>query len=177
MVEDGRWRFGDDPYVAPLSERDPATRLRGRLAAPVTVWTTYDESGEAVGVTISSLVVLSGDHPAVLGVLQPLSEFWEAAQESGRFVVHVLPAGELRLAEAFAGRYPGASPFPPATARSDWGPVLPQPMTRAYCRPERVLDEDGPVLVRAAIDDLELQDDADPLVHFRGRYFSLAPPH
>ncbi len=176
MLDDGRRRFGDDPYVAPVSERDPATRLRGRLAAPVTIWTTYGSAGDPVGITISSLVVLAGDRPAVIGVLQPLSEFWEAAEESQRFVVHVLPAADVRLAETFAGRYPGASPFPPGTAASRWGPVLPHLTTRAYCTVDRVLDDDGPLVVRAKIDEVELGEDADPLVHFRGRYFGVAPP-
>lgn len=177
-MDDGRQRIGDDPFVAPVDQRDPAKRLRGRLAAPVTIWTTYDGSGVPVGVTISSVIVVDGDRPSVVAIVQPLSEFWEAVGESGRFVLHVVDSGAQRVADTFAGRYPGAdSSFPPDTIASEWGPVLGRFPTRAYCTLAGVLLEGQPLVVRGLIDRLAVDEDAErPLVHYRGRYFGLRRP-
>ena len=47
------------PFTVPPERRDPARRLRGRLVAPVTVWTAGRPPGGA-GLTVSS-VLAAGD--------------------------------------------------------------------------------------------------------------------
>lgn len=177
MTTDGGSRIGEDPFLTPRGDRDPATRLRGRLAAPVTIWTSYDPSGDPIGVTISSVIVVEGVEPCVFGALQPLSDFWEAASAAGRFVLHVAPAGAERLADGFAGRYPGPElPFPADTTRSDFGPVLTSLATRAYCSVRETIATGGALVVRAAIEGLDLDErEMSPLVHFRGRYLAFGP--
>ena len=50
-------RIGSQPpFAVPAERRDPARRLRGRLVAPVTVWTAGDPSRGA-GLTVSSILV------------------------------------------------------------------------------------------------------------------------
>src|SRR5579884_2047030 len=109
-LDDGFRRTGPDPFRTPADGGDRIRRLRGRLAAPVTVWTAQRADGEAAGITVSSVMLVEGDPPAVVGVVGPLSEFREAVVASGRFVVHVLSSAQVRLADQCALRYPG-DPF------------------------------------------------------------------
>jgi hypothetical protein len=48
--------LGDTPFAVPPERRSPARRLRGRLVAPVTVWTAGHPPGGA-GLTVSSVLV------------------------------------------------------------------------------------------------------------------------
>ena len=99
------------PFAVPPERRDPARRLRGRLVAPVTVWTAGHPPGGA-GLTVSSVLVAEGQPARLLGLIDPTSAFWEAAQETGAFVVHVLGVGDRALAERFS------EVRPPIEARS-----------------------------------------------------------
>jgi 3-hydroxy-9,10-secoandrosta-1,3,5(10)-triene-9,17-dione monooxygenase reductase component len=58
---------GQPPFAVPPERRDPTRRLRGRLVAPVTVWTAGRPPGGA-GLTVSSVLVAEGD-PARLAWL------------------------------------------------------------------------------------------------------------
>lgn len=171
--DDGYWRSGSDPFVPPVDQRDPARRLRGRLAAPVTVWTCYAED-RPQGITVSSILAAEGEPATVVGLLGPLSEFWEALQVSGRFVVHLLGAEHARVADQFALRYPG-DPFEGlSTTASPHGPVLDGVTSRAACTLSDHSELGYSVMVRGSIDDVTLGPGDDPLVHYRGRYFTLA---
>src|ERR687896_539136 len=89
------------PFSVPAERRDPARRLRGRLVAPVTVWTAGQPPGGA-GLTVSSILVAEGEPARLLGLIDPTSAFWEAAQETRAFVVHVLAVADRALAERFS---------------------------------------------------------------------------
>jgi 3-hydroxy-9,10-secoandrosta-1,3,5(10)-triene-9,17-dione monooxygenase reductase component len=177
MVEDGVRRYGDDPFLTPPPHRDEVRRFRGRLAAPVTIWTTCDAQGDPIGLTVSAIVVVSGSVPYVAGLLDAGSDFYEAVEAHRRFVVHVVPASERRLADEFAGRYPGKSPFSGRdVVSSNWGPVLSTVATRACC----ALDDSVPcgemTLVRGLVEETTLPDEtAPPLVHYQGKYYTIGP--
>ena len=47
----------ENPFVAAVEDRDPGRRLRGRLVAPVTVWTASGADGP-VGLTVSSVLMV-----------------------------------------------------------------------------------------------------------------------
>jgi 3-hydroxy-9,10-secoandrosta-1,3,5(10)-triene-9,17-dione monooxygenase reductase component len=102
---------GRRPFAVPPERRDPTRRLRGRLVAPVTVWTAGQLPGGA-GLTVSSVLVAEGQPARLLGLIDPTSAFWETAQETGAFIVHVLAAGDRALAERFSEvRPPIRGPF------------------------------------------------------------------
>src|SRR5919204_4107648 len=92
---------GQHPFPPPPGRRSRPRRLRGRLLAPVTVWTAGTPAAGA-GLTVSSVLVADGEPARLLGLIDPTSALWEAAQEAGAFVVHVLAAGDRALAERFA---------------------------------------------------------------------------
>jgi 3-hydroxy-9,10-secoandrosta-1,3,5(10)-triene-9,17-dione monooxygenase reductase component len=159
------------PFAAPPDRRSPARRWRGRLVAPVTVWTAGQLPGGA-GLTVSSVLVAEGEPARLLGLIDPTSAFWEAMQETRAFVVHVLAVGDRALAERFSEiRPPIRGPFDRLeAAESPWGPVLGGSRPRAACR----LAGSAPVgyaeLVEGTIEQLELPDLDDPLAYLHASY-------
>lgn len=175
--EDDGWvrHGGTDPFLAPEAERDAARRLRGRLALPVTVWTAWSAGRRAVGLTVSSTLLAEGDPPMVVGLLNPLTELCTAVQETGRFIVHVLAADQVRLADQMAGRYPD-DPFRGVSiTESEHGPILGDVRTRATCRFRGQHDTGWSVTVTGSIEAMELGPAERPLIHYRSGYYSTAP--
>lgn len=163
-----------NPFAAAEADREPARRLRGRLAAPVTIVTSG--SGEdRTGVTVSSIVVAEGEPPLVYFLLGSATDVFYAIEETRRFVVHVCDAGHREVADVFAGLRPspGGLFAGRSVTQTEYGPVLDGIGTRAYCS-FRGGDEDSySVIMSGAIDRIELADVEGPLVYFRGRYRAL----
>jgi len=168
-----------DPFAVPVDQRDPARRFRGRLASGVTVWTTFDDDLQPVGITMSSVLVAEGDPPSIVGLVDPLSQFWTALVDSRRFVVHVLGRDHRRLADQLAGRYPG----PDARfenvelATTEWGPAIAAIRNRAACSFSGFHELGSSLLVHGRMDSLDLDDLDRPLVYFRGGYYDAVPRH
>jgi len=180
---------GQHPFATPPDRRSPARRLRGRLLAPVTAWTagTLEGSGEprrgapvdrgpaAAGLTVSSVLVAEGQPARLLGLIDPTSALWEAVQQAGAFVVHVLQAGDRALAERFAEIRPpvrGAFAGLEVTG-SRWGPLLGGRRSWAACSLAGSTPTGYAELVEGAIERLELPDGEDPLAWLHGRYVSV----
>ena len=92
-------------YFAAAEGPVPRDRFLGamrRVAASVTVVTTYGESGRH-GATVSAFTSLSADPPAVLVCLRAESRIAGAVTRNGRFCVNVLPEGSDEIAARFAG--------------------------------------------------------------------------
>ena len=169
-------RLGDgDPFATPAERRDPARRLRGRLVAPVTVWTAGDLGARPAGLTVASVLVAEGDPARLLGLIGPTTDLAERIEQTGAFVVHVLGAADQLLAERFAERRPPVQPqFEGIEASpSPWGPVLAGSRPLAACR----VVERRPIgtadLVEAIIEELVVGELADPLAWQRGAYRRL----
>ncbi len=165
-----------DPFATPPELRDPARRFRARLVAPVTVWTAAGEDGRRTGITVSSAMVAEGEPPAVVGLVGPVTDFWEAAGETKRFIVHALDEDQRRVADDFAGRNPGPdAPFGTMAAEeTEWGPRLTDVATRAYCRVGGFLEVGYFLMVRGDVDSFDLPaGPRKPLAHYRGDYVTV----
>jgi flavin reductase (DIM6/NTAB) family NADH-FMN oxidoreductase RutF len=166
---------GEHPFLPPESDRSPVRRLRGRLASPVTLWTAGSAADRA-GLTVSSLLVADGQPGYVAGVLDPLSELWDALRATGAGVVTVLSWQHRQLADAFGYVAPApGGPFRLADwHQTEWGPALVGATGWAGCR----LGDRPPVelgwglLVQLEVVHAEFGEDHPPLIHRRGRYLT-----
>ena len=159
-----------DPFATPEDRRSPVRRLRGRLPAPVTLWT----AGQA-GLTVSSVQVVDGEPGRLLGLLDDESELWEAISATGRFVVTPLGPDDRQLADRFAGLMPAPGGLFKLYRweDTDWGPRLDGRSTWAGCRVDDARLLGWSMLVEATIERVELGPHDQPLVHYRGRYHTL----
>ena len=155
----------EHPFETPSDERDPARRFRGRLAAPVTIVTSG--AGEhRTGLTVSSLVVAEGDPSRIYFLLGSTTDLFYGLEETGKFVVHVLESHDQALADIFAGLRPspGGRFADVAVEQTEWGPVLSDVKTRAYCTFEGGDEETFFIVAEGKIDKLEMSDIEDPPV-------------
>ena len=165
-----------NPFATPEGNRSPIRRLRGRLPAPVTIWTA-GAGPHAAGLTVSSVLVADGDPGRIAGIIDEESDLWEAMQSSGRAAITLLHQGEHLLADRMAGILPTpggrfaegewvATPYGPVPAHANtWAGVI--------------LDGSRPfgygLLVEVTIDQITVPEDpARPLIHVRGRYRDLS---
>ncbi|WP_035757930.1 flavin reductase family protein [Granulicoccus phenolivorans] len=165
------------PFLPPPEQRDQLRRFRGRLAAPVTVWTT-GVGRTREGWTLSSVLVADGgpERPAeVLGLLDEDTDLADALTPDATLVVNLLDPGHTHLADAFARLTPApGGPFRVGDwTDTAWGPRL----AGASWLGARVRTAPGyagwALLVRAVIEHVEVVDQPG-LVHWHGRYRSLS---
>jgi flavin reductase (DIM6/NTAB) family NADH-FMN oxidoreductase RutF len=159
-----------DPFATPDQDKSAVRRLRGRLASPVTLWTTPGPAG----LTVSSIVVADGEPGRVLGLIDDESDFWDAAEQAGRFAVAALTPADQQLADKFAGLMPAPGGLFAAGewTATDYGPVPAHVGAWAGCRIESSRPCGWALLVEAVIETVEAGA-ADPLLHYRGRYRTL----
>lgn len=164
----------DHPFETPADQRDPARRFRGRMAAPVTV-VTSGAGDHRTGLTVSSLVVAEGEPSRIYFLLGSTTDLFYGLEETGKFVVHVLETGDQALADVFAGLRPspGGRFADLNVEQTEWGPVLSDVKTRAYCTFEGGDEETFFIVAEGRVDKLELSEVQEPLVYFRGQYRKL----
>lgn len=164
----------DNPFVDDPDSRDPVRRFRGRLNAPVTIFTAGD-ADDPTGLTVSSLMVIEGEPGRVEAVVGPTTDLWETAEETGRFVIHICNDQHRALAGVFAGLRPSPGGIFAGleVSQSDWGPVIADLTDRAYCTFESRREVGYSGLFTGWIDQIEAADLTNPLAYFRGRFHTL----
>jgi 3-hydroxy-9,10-secoandrosta-1,3,5(10)-triene-9,17-dione monooxygenase reductase component len=164
-----------DPFATPEQDRSPVRRLRGRLAAPVTLWTGSGPRGPA-GLTVSSVLVADGEPGRVLGLIDDASDLWAAIERSGFFTLCPLGPAEQRLADRFAGLEPAPGGLFAQGERwreTRYGPVLPGERSWAGCRMASSRPLGWGRLVEGTIEEITLGPDEAPLIRHRGHYRTL----
>ena len=169
----------DHPFLPPEGERDPLRRLRGRLPAAVSVWTTTAD-GRRAGWTLSSFLLADGDPAELLGLLDEESDLADLLATSGTVAVNLLGWEHRFLADAFAGVAPApGGPFRLGTwTDTPWGPVLDDAVGWVGARLRAPLGEHAGwgLLVRAEVERVVLRDaGAALLTSVRGRYRAAEP--
>ncbi|WP_347354828.1 flavin reductase [Intrasporangium sp.] len=164
----------EHPFQAAEADRDPVRRLRGRVGATVSLWTS-GTGIERAGLTVSSYLVSPGEPAHILGLLHPESALLERLLDTGTAVVQLLEWRDRELADVFAGLFPApGGRFRRGTwEQTDWGPVL---TTASAWAGVRLAD---PALHRAVgwsdlvdtvVESVVIEAQYHPLVHRRGRY-------
>ncbi len=166
---------GDNPFVDDPDSRDPVRRFRGRLSAPVTIFTSGDEN-ERTGLTISSLIVVEGDPGYVEAVVGPTTDLWDLVAKTGRFVIHICTDKHREMAQVFAGLRPSPGGIFSGldVTQSEWGPVIERLGNRAFCTFEDRREVGYSGIVSGRIDRAEPAGLANPLAYFRGSFRHLA---
>lgn len=169
----------EHPFATPAGQRSDLRRFRGRMVAPVSVWTAQ-VGGRRAGWTVSSFLVADGEPGEVVGVLDEDSDLAELVGDDrfeGRIAVNLLGWEHRQLADAFAGQ----APAPGGVFRrgrwteSDWGPVLSGSVgwIGAAIAGEPTHAGWG-LLLRALVEHVEVPEAGDELLaHVRGRYRSI----
>lgn len=162
------------PFLPPEGERDPLRRLRGRLPAAVSVWTSA-AGGQQAGWTLSSFLLADGDPPELLGLLDEESDLADLLATSGTVAVSLLAWEHRFLADAFAGLAPSpGGPFRLGSwTPTTWGPVLDGAVGWVGARLSGSLDTRAGwgLLVRATVEHVALDaPDVPVLTSVRGRY-------
>lgn len=119
----------EHPFLTPEPDRDPVRRARGRLNAPVTIWTTGWTTGQdrdRAGLTVSSMLIAEGEPGEVIGLVNPDSAFGEVIEQTRTLVVNVLGAESRTVSEVFADRTPspGGKFRTGSWTDTAWGPAL-----------------------------------------------------
>ncbi|WP_195909284.1 flavin reductase family protein [Microlunatus sp. Gsoil 973] len=115
----------EHPFLTPEPDRDPVRRARGRLNAPVTIWTT-GAGRERAGLTVSSMIIAEGRPAELIGLVNPDSALGEVIDQTRSLVVNVLGGADRTVSDVFADR----TPSPGGKFRTgdwtdtDWGPAL-----------------------------------------------------
>ena len=174
MVTDGSGIHEDHPFRAPLQERDPVRRFRGRLPAPVSIVTAGDESKRA-GLTVASVMVAEGEPALVYALIGPTTDLHDAMMASGGFVVHIGAAHHRELSDIFAEVRPQpGGPFAGMdVVYGDYGPELAGFENRLGARLVSSDEASYSALVVGAIEEITLGESDEPLVWYRGAYRSL----
>lgn len=168
----------EHPFATADGERDPVRRWRGRMPAPVSVWTTHAEP-RPVGWTVSSFLLADGDPAEVVGLVDEESDFADAVATSGHLAISLLGWSHRALAEVFAGLAPAPGGTFTVGSWSDtaWGPVLDD---GAGWLGVRILEGEPEhagwaLLVRGVVEHVELGDlpGTGLLSSFRGRYGAM----
>lgn len=159
----------DHPFATP---DDAARRLRGRLGGQVSLWTSGTGSARA-GLTVSSLLVATGEPSFVIGLLDPDSDLADRLRvDDAHCVVQLLSWSHHDIAEQFAGSMPAPGGL---FAADDWletpfGPRLAGMETWADCVVHDIREVGWSIEVTCRIESISLGVDEDPLLHRRGRY-------
>ena len=158
----------EHPFAQP---EDPVRRFRGRLGGTVAVVCAGSGAVRA-GLTVTSLVVAHGDPGHLLVLVDPDCDLADAVEDTGALAVSLLAWEHRDLADAFAGQAPApGGMFRLGTwEQTEWGPVLADGPGWAA----------GPVVGRtqvgwslqldAEVAQTVVRDEAEPLLHRRGRY-------
>lgn len=153
-------------------------RAMGHFATGVTVVTSVGADGQPVGTTANAVSSLSLDPPLVIVCFDRASLTLEAVRTHGAFVVNVLAARQRHLSVNFARRglsaaWDGVAHRPGCTG----SPRLHGVLAALECTVEHHFPGGDHEIVVGQVREVETGDeDAAPLVFWRGSYASLQEP-
>jgi len=180
---DFEFRPGEDIAVHDDPETVYAARrfrdVLGRFGSGVTVVTAVSND-EPVGLTCQSFSSVSLDPPLVLFVPAKTSRAWPLIQRSGRFCVNLLGADQADLSNTMASR--GTDKFAEVKwtpAPQTGSPMLAGALAHIDCSIHAVHEAGDHFVVIGRVLDLVTDDDGDddaaPLLFYRGQYRTTDP--
>lgn len=144
------------------------------LASGVTIITS-SLGGEPVGLTATAVCSVSATPPLILTSLTATSQTAQGVNETGHFVVHLLPHRGRRYAEQFASRGSHFEGVEYASHSAGKLPVLSDVLGWFVCKAEQKIPAADHIIFIGRVLECELNDRApDPLLYFDRGYRRLA---
>lgn len=165
-----------------MAHFDPKTyrNALGQFATGVTIITTRESAGGAVGVTANSFNSVSLDPPLVLWSLARSARSMAAFEQASQFAVHILASDQDHLANLFASRVDDK--FGGLDIGSDGPPRIDGCSARLVCTTRHMYDGGDHVIMVGEVMDYE-SEGKSPLLFHSGSYAdriarqsSSAPP-
>ncbi|MFV8784214.1 flavin reductase family protein [Microbulbifer sp. SA54] len=167
------------PAIPTIAERKHALepmQLRqvfGQFATGVTIVTTGSDTGEAVGMTVSSFNTVSLEPPLILWCIDKKTGCFDAFNHCEHFAIHVLSEQQDNLSSLFARR--GVDKFSGLDYHlNDRGvPLLHEYCARLQCTLTARYEGGDHLIMVGRVDAMHTQDRA-PLIFHRGQYARIA---
>lgn len=144
----------------------------GQFATGVTIVTTRDTQGAAVGMTANSFASLSLEPPLVLWSIAKTSSNYVAFAEAKEFAIHVLGADQTALCSQFARKDIDRFANVEIEAGREGTPLLRDYLARFQCSTEHRYEGGDHLIIVGRVQQLDAQA-GDPLLFFQGRFEQL----
>ncbi|WP_017671505.1 enoyl-CoA hydratase-related protein [Blastomonas sp. AAP53] len=152
-----------------MAHFDPRTyrNALGQFATGVTIVTTRDAEGRAVGVTANSFNSVSLDPPLVLWSLARSARSMAAFEQAGQFAVHILASDQDELSNRFASR--AEDKFAGLDFGDTGPPRIPGCSARLVCNTRHLYEGGDHVIMVGEVIDYE-SEGRPPLLFHGGTY-------
>lgn len=146
----------------------------GHFATGVTVITTHDGEGNFFGLTANAFSSVSLDPPLVVVCVDKRAESLSALQASGAYNVNILTKEQEPLSRSFSKS--GADKFAGLAYEiaENGAPILKDSLAHLICTVHQEVDAGDHILFLGRVTGLEMDNEANPLLYFRGGYRDLA---
>ncbi len=154
---------------------DEFRKASGYWASGVSIVTTRDSNGRPYGLTMNAVTSLSLDPPLFVICVDNKSETLEPMKQSRIFGINILAADQQALSNGFAQKNPDKF----AEVSFEWGnlgaPLLNGRLLGLECEVTAIHPEGDHHIFVGKVTGLTPTSDeqAEPLVYFRGRYVAL----
>jgi flavin reductase (DIM6/NTAB) family NADH-FMN oxidoreductase RutF len=146
----------------------------GRFVTGVSVVTSFGKDGPS-GMTANAVSSLSLEPPLMIVCFDRSARTLGAVRHSRKFAIHFLEHSQEEFAARFASKQPEAEKFADAPWSERAGvPVIEGCLAGLACELRELVDGGDHVIGVGKVVDLWTSTDDDPLVFFRGDYWSLA---
>ena len=149
-------------------------RTLGSFASGVTVVTSQDpETDTLVGVTVTAFSSVSMDPPLVMFCLNTRSTSLAAIKANGHFAVNFLAQDQVALSNRFASK--DLDKWSDVAYQSGLAkiPVLDGVAAHLECKITQAVDAGDHVIFIGQVEATNVDDNAQPLLYFRGAYTEL----
>ena len=145
----------------------------GQFATGVTIVTTADRNGEAVGMTVSSFNTVSLEPPLILWCIDRKTGCFDAFNACSEFAIHVLTQNQQDLSSLFARR--GVDKFSSLDYHCNEAgvPLLNEYCARIECSVAERFEGGDHLIIVGRVQQVHTQDQ-EPLIFHRGRYARIA---
>jgi flavin reductase (DIM6/NTAB) family NADH-FMN oxidoreductase RutF len=152
---------------------DQFRKVLGQFPTGVAVITTTNESGEDVGITISSFTSLSLNPHQILFCLSKNSTLWSSFKNTKCFAVNILNADQSYVSDCFAKRAPLDWSKMKIERHAPSGCILlTEALGHVICEKGSVFDGGDHDIIIGLVTDLFANPHTTPLIRHRGEYMT-----